>query len=105
MPSTASVKPIQTWKWGDGQANSKKDGWRWSDPNDVGNGVRWDKGNPNSSWPSQQEDQVRVTSGGKVIGPDGNPIDRTETDPKPSRLPESHIPSDDYEQWQDWNKP
>jgi len=92
-------------EWGEGQPNRKKEGWRWEDPNDPGNRVRWDKGNPDSPWPSQQEDHVRVDKRGKVIGPDGKPIDPSKANPSPSKTGEAHIPSEDYEKWKSWCNP
>lgn len=71
------------------QPNRKKIGYRWLDPeNPKGNGVRIDKGDPNSPFPSQQVDHVIVRSGGVVIGRDGNPIDGAiDEDPENSHIP------------------
>ncbi|WP_137940465.1 RHS repeat-associated core domain-containing protein, partial [Chitinivorax sp. B] len=61
-------------EWGDGEPNRKKDGTRWHNPeNPKGQGVRIDKGDPNSKLPSQQEDHVIVRDK-QVIGRDGKPI-------------------------------
>ena len=51
-----------------------KDGMRYQDPDNKGNGVRIDKGDPNHEHASQREDHVVVNHNGKVIGRDGKPI-------------------------------
>ena len=64
---------------GDGIPNKKEGkedpdfepGCRWQDPDDQGLGVHSDKGDPNSKFPSQQEDHVIVRPRGVVIGRGG----------------------------------
>jgi RHS repeat-associated protein len=88
--------------WGQGVPNSKAIGTKWKDPeNPKGNIIRIDKGNPKSSFPTQQVDHVVIISGGVVIGMDGNPINGTI-----KQYPvESHIPLTDWSNWSSWNKP
>jgi len=100
-------------EWGDGQPNNKfrpdgdgnpklqKEGWRWENPNYQGDGVRVDKGNPESSYPSQREDHVIVRSGGNVLGADGKPIKGGIRDDAEN----AHIPLKDWLKWGDWNNP
>ena len=85
--------------WGNGTPNKKGEGWRWSDG--KGNGVRVDKGDPNSINPSQRVDHVVINSNGKIIGRDGNPISGSiKSDPV-----NAHIPLSEYLKWGSWNKP
>jgi len=86
--------------WGDPLPNTKSTGLKWEDPNNQGNGVRIDLGNPDSQFPSQQVDHVVVRSNGKILGPDGNPI--------VGRLaanPQAHIPLTQWLKWPSWNSP
>ncbi|MEV0700015.1 putative T7SS-secreted protein [Saccharopolyspora sp. NPDC050389] len=88
-------------EWGDGSATKKGVGQRWQDPNDPGNGVRIDQGNPNNSQPTQQVDHVIVREHGKVIGRDGEPISGSvKQNPE-----EAHIPLSEWKQWKSWNHP
>ena len=64
-------------EWGNGKPNRKGDGWRWEDPQNPGNGIRIDKGNPYHSLPSQQVNHVVIRQNGRVIGCDGRPIQGT----------------------------
>ncbi len=86
------------------KANQKgkepKPGVRWRDPSYKGNGVRVDKGDPNSRNPSQRVDHVRVDYGGKAIGPDGQAIEGSVAD-----FPEAHIPLSAYLKWRTWYAP
>ncbi|MEM6386385.1 MAG: hypothetical protein AAF718_09140 [Pseudomonadota bacterium] len=76
-------------------------GIRWSDPENQGNGVRIDKGNPGSPFPSQQVDHVIVRHNGEVLGRDGLPIQGAIAD-----HPEmAHIPLEEYREWTAWNRP
>jgi hypothetical protein len=86
--------------WGEGQPNAKGVGQRWTDPNNPGIGIRIDQGNPNSSYPSQQVDHVVVRSGGRVLGPDGSPIEGPL-----SANPQAHLPLVDWLGWSSWNAP
>jgi hypothetical protein len=72
--------------------NKKGIGSRFQDPNNKGNRVRVDKGNPKHELPSQQKDHVVEQKNGKTVDKDGNPIDA----PQPSKTPEAHIPLVDW---------
>lgn len=87
--------------WGDGTPNTKGVGQKWVDPQNPGNRVRIDQGNPQNSQLTQQIDHVQVNSGGRVIGRDGNPIEGTVKD----NYEQAHVPLDDWLRWQDWNRP
>jgi hypothetical protein len=65
VPEAASQKIPES--WGDAQPNKKKPGWRWRDPANQGNGVRIDRGDADSSFPSQRVDHV-------ILRKDGQPI-------------------------------
>ena len=84
-----------------GQANRKGVGTRWSDPNNAGNAVRVDLGNPNHSLPSQSADHVIVRSNGQVIGRNGAPIQGSIRD----NAVQAHIPLSEYRGWSTWNSP
>ena len=111
---TPSTEPVRPWgerilevqaklpsNWGPGIPNKKGVGTRWFDPTaPKANGIRADQGWPEAHFQTQQVDHVIVRSGGKVIGPDGNPI--------PGRIDdnwEAHIPLDDWLGWTTWDKP
>ncbi|MEP3296565.1 MAG: hypothetical protein ABJO27_08815 [Pseudoruegeria sp.] len=83
------------------QPNRKGIGTRWSDPNNPGNGMRVDRGNPNHSLTSQRVDHVIVRSGGQVIGRDGRPISGSIRD----NATNAHIPLSEYRNWNSWNRP
>ncbi|GAB2824014.1 hypothetical protein GCM10027276_28380 [Comamonas piscis] len=87
--------------WGDSKANKKGVGERWQDPDDKGNGVRIDQGDPMNSQPTQQIDHVVVRSGGRVIGRDGTPI----TGSIDQNFDNAHIPLSEYSKWPRWNSP
>ena len=96
----AARKKVPT-EWGEGRVSNKGDGWRWENPDYEGDGVRVDKGRPDSSLPSQREDHVVIRSGGKVLGADGDPIQtKIKADPE-----NAHIPLEDWLRWREWNKP
>jgi RHS repeat-associated protein len=103
VPDAASQKVPDSWGEGDPTQKDKKGkpGWRWEDPNDPGNGVRIDKGDPNSPQPSQRVDHVVVRSRGKVLGRDGQPISGAIKDDPVN----SHIPLSDWLKWTTWNHP
>jgi hypothetical protein len=88
-------------EWGEGEPNRKGEGQRWEDPNNKGNGVRIDKGNPDNSQPSQQVDHVVVRDNGRVIGRDGQPIKGAIKD----NGSEAHVPLSEWANWSSWNKP
>jgi hypothetical protein len=81
--------------------NRKKIGYRWIDPeNPKGNGVRIDRGDPNSPHVSQRVNHVIVRSNGVVLGRDGEPIDGSiQNDPE-----NAHIPLTEYAEWKSWNE-
>ena len=81
--------------------NRSGTGTRWQDPDNPGNGVRIDQGNPDNTQPSQQEDHVVVRHNGRVIGRDGNPIDGSIAE----NYDQAHIPLSEYETWSTWNRP
>ncbi len=93
--------------WGPGIPNRKakkrpaKAGLRWFDPDEDQNGVRIDRGNPDSRYPSQQVDHVIVNFGGRIIGRDGNPIKGSIRD----NYNDAHIPLSEYRTWKHWFKP
>jgi hypothetical protein len=89
--------------WGEGEISQDGKGWRWNP--DKANSVRIEKAKPNSQYPSQQVDYVKITSGGKVIGKNGKPVNSTAEFPKPSFAPEAHIPLSNWLNWDFWNKP
>lgn len=81
--------------------NRKGIGTRFVDPNNPkGNIVRVDRGNPNNSQSFQQVDHVVIISGGRVIGPNGSPIQGSI-----KQNPEAHIPLSTYMRWSHWNAP
>ena len=90
-------------KWGEGKANNKDVGWRWFDPtNERGRGVRIDKGDPYSDYPSQRVDHV-VVRDGPVLGRDGQPVTQGSGSIKHNPW-EAHIPLKHWLKWPAWNK-
>lgn len=87
--------------WGNGIPNRKGIGTRWADPNDSGNGVRIDQGNPKSGLPSQRVDHVIVRRNGVVIGRDGKPISGSINQDHTN----AHIPLSEYKGWSSWDSP
>jgi len=87
--------------WGKGKPTRKGDGVRWQDPDNPGNGVRVDAGNPENSQIAQQVDHVVVRSNGQVIGRDGEIISGSIKD----NFESAHIPLSEYENWPTWNSP
>ncbi|MEV4113264.1 polymorphic toxin-type HINT domain-containing protein [Nonomuraea sp. NPDC049695] len=88
-------------EWGSGKPNKKGVGTRWQDPENQGNGVRIDRGNPDNPQPSQQVDHVVVRYNGRVIGRDGNPITGSIKD----NFENAHIPFSEWSTWSTWYKP
>ena len=88
-------------EWGKGNPNKKKPGQRWQDPDNPGNGVRIDEGDPSSPFPSQRVDHVIVRVDGKVIGRDGEPIRGSIKDDAEN----AHIPLDEWLAWKGWGSP
>ncbi|WP_283137810.1 hypothetical protein [Rhizohabitans arisaemae] len=96
LPETIPVE------WGAGISNRKGTGIRWHDPlNPRGSGVRIDKGDPDSAWPSQRVDHVIVRYNGKVIGRDGNPIEGSIK----VYFENAHIPFSEWSKWSTWHTP
>jgi hypothetical protein len=50
-------------------------GFRWDDPHNPGNSLRFFRANPNDPNPSHREDFVIVVRDGRVLDKDGNVID------------------------------
>lgn len=99
VPPGLAEKIPPTWT---AQTNKKKPGMRWEDPkNPKGNGVRVDKGDPNSTFPSQQVDHVVVRKDGKIIGKDGKPISGSIAE----NAVDAHIPLSEYLTWKTWDAP
>ncbi|MBU2714242.1 hypothetical protein, partial [Zooshikella harenae] len=86
--------------WGN-KANKKGVGTRWQDPDNPGNGVRIDQGNPHHSLSSQQVDHVIVRRNGQVIGRDGKQIQGSIKD----NAEQAHIPLNEYQNWKSWDSP
>lgn len=87
--------------WGAGAPNKKGVGTRWTDPDNAGNGVRVDAGNPANSQVTQQVDHVVVRYNGQVIGRDGRPI----TGSIANNPSQAHIPLSEWLTWKSWFKP
>jgi RHS repeat-associated protein len=98
LPDTRGKLPGS---WGSGTPNKKGVGTRWTDPDNPGNGVRVDRGDPNSSFPGQQVDHVIVRRNGNVIGRDGRPISGSIQD----NAEMAHIPLGEWQTWESWYKP
>jgi hypothetical protein len=65
--------------------------------------VRIMQGNPGAKWPAQQQDYVKITSNGKVLDFNGNPIPER-NGIKPSSTQESHIFLKKWLSWREWDK-
>ncbi|WP_257153400.1 two-partner secretion domain-containing protein [Pseudomonas sp. ICMP 561] len=98
VPDTTISKFPQSWA---ASPNKKGVGFRWQDPNNKGNGVRIDKGEPSISQPTQQVDHVIVRSNGQVIGRDGKPV----TGSIKENAEQVHIPLSEYKKWKSWSSP
>jgi hypothetical protein len=84
--------------WDAGRPNRDVVGTRWDDPSaPKANGVRVDKGIPDSSWPSQRVDHVVVRHNGRIIGRDGRPIEG-----RINQNPDAHIPLSEWLKWGKW---
>ncbi len=78
-----------------------KEGFRWEDLQNQGNGIRIDRGDPQNNQISQQVDHVVVRHNGKVVGRDGKPISgKIKED-----FNNAHIPLDEWQNWQNWHSP
>ncbi len=99
-PPASATKKLPS-EWGGGKANKKGAGMRWQDPNNPGNGVRIDRGNPSNSQPTQRVDHVVVRREGKVIGRDGKPIAGSIKDDPVA----AHIPLSEWLRWSTWFSP
>lgn len=87
--------------WGDGNPNKKGVGHRWSDPENRGNGIRIDQGDPDNPQPAQQVDHVVVRVNGKVIGRDGEPLEGSIK----QNWEQAHIPLSEWLTWRSWSSP
>jgi hypothetical protein len=102
IPNEAENKIPDEWvKEPNKKARKGKEGFRWKDPNNKGNGIRIDRGDPNHRFTSQQVDHVIVNNDGKVIGRNGQPIKGSiKNDPD-----NAHIPLSEWQNWQNWYSP
>jgi hypothetical protein len=98
VPKNVTDKLPNGWS---SKANKKGVGTRYQDPNNQGNGVRIDQGNPEHSLPSQKIDHVIVRRNGQVIGRDGKPIQGSIK----QNEEQSHIPLREYKNWKKWDTP
>ncbi|QWW67928.1 hypothetical protein [Rhizobium sp. WYJ-E13] len=71
---SGKVRPPQIPSHWVGKPTSSSRGWRWDDPDNSGNGVRFFAGDPDDPVPSKRNTYVVVVSGGVAMGADGNPI-------------------------------
>lgn len=78
----------------------EKPGVRWIDPNNDGNRVRVDRGDPDHTNTTQQIDHVFVGYGGAVRGRDGKPIEG-----RVKGNEDAHIPLTEYLNWKTWYAP
>ena len=89
-------------EWGPAIPSKKAVGVRWADPQNMDrNGVRIDKGRPESQFSSQRVDHVIVRHNGVVIGRNGKPISGTIR----GNHREAHIPLSEYVSWSTWHSP
>ncbi|MEV3925496.1 hypothetical protein [Actinomadura coerulea] len=88
-------------KWGDGSPNKKGVGRRWTDPENRGNGIRIDEGDPNNPQPAQQVDHVVVRVNGKVIGRNGQPLEGSIKE----NWDQAHVPLSEWLKWDSWKSP
>ena len=87
--------------WGDGASTRGGGGTKWQDPsNPRGDNVRTMPGNPESPNPAQREPYVKVMSGGRPLGADGNPLPSGDAND-----PAAHIPRSTWNGWSAWNAP
>lgn len=99
-PGKAAIQKVPS-EWGLPIPNKKGVGVRYFDPVKKNqSSIRIDMGNPNNSQVLQQVDHVLINKGGKVLGPDGNPIPGAIAD-----FPESHIPLGTWIDWENWYTP
>jgi hypothetical protein len=99
-PSAQATAKVPS-EWGAGTVTKKGEGVRWTDPQNEGNGIRIDAGNPANSQTSQQVDHVLVRRNGQVIGRDGNPISGSIKD----NFDQAHIPLSEWQKWSSWDHP
>jgi len=84
-------------EWGEGEPAKGSDEWRWSNPKNPNETVRYSEAKPDSQYPSQQQPYIKQT------GPNGQPMDingkqiSPRSGMKPSQTPESHIPADKWQ--------
>jgi RHS repeat-associated protein len=78
---------------GRGTHSKAGDGWRWYSKK---HSVRLQRGNPESAFPSQRVDYVKITSNGKVIGRNGKVVSSSSAE-------EAHIPLAEWRTWVKWD--
>lgn len=72
---TGKVRPANIPPDWIGSPTRSSPGWRWDDPKDSGNSVRFFQGNPDDDDPAHRKAFVIVVAGGRVIGRDGHPVE------------------------------
>ncbi|MGI5419036.1 hypothetical protein [Actinomadura luteofluorescens] len=100
MPPAEALEKVPD-KWGDGSPNKKGVGRRWTDPENRGNGIRIDEGDPNNPQPAQQVDHVVVRVNGKVIGRNGQPLEGSIKE----NWDQAHVPLSEWLKWDSWKSP
>ncbi|MGI5206178.1 hypothetical protein ACQEU6_31980 [Spirillospora sp. CA-108201] len=100
MPPAEALEKVPD-KWGDGSPNKKGVGRRWTDPENRGNGIRIDEGDPNNPQPAQQVDHVVVRVNGKVIGRNGQPLEGSIKE----NWDQAHVPLSEWLKWDSWRSP
>jgi hypothetical protein len=99
-PAPQEVQDKVPSSWGEGEPTGDG-GWKWQDPNNPGNNIRWSPGNPKSEYPNSRGPNVKVNSNGRRLDRNG--------DPSRARIPsedsETHIPQDEWLRWGSWNGP
>jgi RHS repeat-associated protein len=88
--------------WGVAVPNKSGTGVRWQEPGPGQNGVRIDKGVPDSPYPYQRVDHVVINYGGGLVGPDGSIIRTGYKGPNGYLV---HIPYSEWIKWTTWYSP
>ncbi|MCB9540071.1 MAG: RHS repeat-associated core domain-containing protein [Myxococcales bacterium] len=84
--------------WGSAVRTRKGVGLRWFGA--KGDSIRIDRGVRRSPFPAQRVDHVVINRGGRIIGPDGVPIQGAL-----KANPQAHIPLADWVNWTHWYSP